>query len=110
MIALAKAENLNIKQLYLRLAGSHGKLMLVGSVERIADTMRAWYDAHACDGFILQPSYMPGNLDDVCKNLVPVLQERGLIRVGYEGSTLREHMGLARPLSRYTRTAGAARS
>ena len=101
MIALAKSEGLNIKQLYMRLAGSHGKLTLVGSVSRIADTMQAWFDAYACDGFILQPSHMPANLDEVATLLIPELQSRGLIRVGYAGTTLREHMGLARPASRY---------
>ena len=109
MIALARSEGLNIKGLYMRLAGSHGKLSMVGSVSRIADTMRDWFDGHACDGFILQPSYMPGNLDEVAKLLVPELQDRGLIRVGYEGTTLREHMGLARPVSRYAKSSDSAR-
>jgi hypothetical protein len=33
--------------------------------------------------------------------LVPELQRRALVRVGYEGTTLRENMGLKRPESRY---------
>ena len=101
VIALARDENLSIRQLYERLAGSHGKLTLVGSVSEVADTMRNWFEGDACDGFILQPTHMPGNLDDVCALLVPELQNRGLVRVGYDGETLRDHMGLRRPASRH---------
>jgi alkanesulfonate monooxygenase len=101
IIAIARKENMTIRQLYQRLAGSHGKLALVGSVTRIADTMQRWFDMGACDGFILQPSTMPGNLREVTDLLVPELRDRGLLRVGYEGATLREHLGLRRPASRY---------
>ena len=101
IVALARAEKLTIRQLYERLAGSHGKLALVGSVMQVADEMQRWFQAGACDGFILQPSHMPGNLDDIVNLLVPELQSRSLIRIGYEGATLRDHMGLRRPASRY---------
>ena len=76
IIAIARKDNLTIRQLYERLAGSHGKLALVGSVTRIADTMQRWYDMGACDGFILQPSTMPGNLREVIELLVPELQDQ----------------------------------
>jgi alkanesulfonate monooxygenase SsuD/methylene tetrahydromethanopterin reductase-like flavin-dependent oxidoreductase (luciferase family) len=98
---MARAEKMTIRQIYERLAGSHGKLSMVGSPGQIVDQMQAWYDAHACDGFIIQPSTMPGELRDVAELLVPELQERGLMRTEYEGATLRENMGLARPPSRY---------
>ncbi len=101
--AMAERDNLTIRQLYMRLAGSHGKLTLRGDVNTIADTMSQWFHSHACDGFIMQPSTMPGDLNDMADLLVPELQNRGLIRVGYEGATLREHMELKRPESRYAR-------
>ena len=99
---IARRENLNIRQLYERLAGAHGKLTLVGSVNQVADTMQEWFNGWACDGFILQPSYMPGELDDIVAYLVPELRHRGLIRVDYDGQTLRDNLGLARPQSRYS--------
>ena len=99
--ALAAAEKLTIRQLYERLAGSRGKLTLVGSVMQVADAMQEWFAAGACDGFILQPSYLPGELDEFADLLVPELQSRGLVRVGYEGTTLRDNLGLGRPASRY---------
>jgi FMN-dependent oxidoreductase (nitrilotriacetate monooxygenase family) len=104
--ALASRENLTIRQLYERLAGSHGKLTLRGTPTRIADQMQEWFDNWACDGFILQPSVMPGDLDDVAELLVPELQHRGLTRVGYAGATLRDNLGLLRPPSRYIQPTG----
>jgi len=101
VIHMARTENMTIRQIYERLAGSHGKLSMVGSPGQIVDQMQIWYDAHACDGFIIQPSTMPGELKDVAELLVPELQERGLMRTEYEGETLRDNMGLARPPSRY---------
>jgi len=101
---LARQENLTIRQLYERLAGSRGKLTLIGSVSRVADIMQEWFEAGACDGFILQPSYLPGELDEICELLVPELTARGLVRTGYDGNTLRNNLGLRRPISRYART------
>ena len=97
----AAREGLTVRQMWERLAGSRGKATMIGSVGDVADEMEQWFRAGACDGFILQPSYLPGELDEVCQMLVPELQRRGLTRVGYEGATLRDHMGLARPASRY---------
>jgi alkanesulfonate monooxygenase len=101
--ALVEREKMTIRQLYERIAGSHGKLTLRGTPAQIADEMENWYENTACDGFIVQPSYMPGDLNDICELLVPELQSRGLIRNGYEGcDTLRDNMGLGRPISRYS--------
>lgn len=102
--AMAERENLTIRQLYQRLAGSHGKLTLRGTPVQIADTMQDWFDAHACDGFIMQPATMPGDLDETIALLIPELRHRGLVREGYAGSTLRENLGLKRPPSRYARS------
>jgi len=48
----------------------------------------------ASDGFILVPHIVPGGLDAFADTVVPLLQERGVFRTDYEGSTLREHLGL----------------
>ena len=47
------------------------------------------------------PPYLPGGLDDFVELVVPELQRRGLFRTEYEGTTLRENLGLQRPQSRY---------
>ena len=101
VIAMARRENLTIRQLYQRLAGARGKRSTQGSVKRVADEMEEWFRAGACDGFILQPAYLPGSLNDVTELLVPELQRRGLFRTQYEGKTLRDNLGFARPKSRW---------
>ncbi len=101
VVALARRENLTIRQLYMRLAGARGKRTIIGSAQFVADEFQKWFEARAADGFIVQPSYLPGSLDDFAELVIPILQERGLFRSDYEGATLRENMGLERPASRY---------
>jgi alkanesulfonate monooxygenase len=45
--------------------------------------------------------HLPGGLDDFVDKVVPELQRRGLFRRDYEGSTLRENLGLPRPKNRF---------
>ena len=70
-----------------------------GSPEQIADYMGHWLKEGGCDGFILMPAQMPGELQLFVDQVVPELQRRGLFRSEYEGGALREHLGLSRPLS-----------
>ncbi len=74
---------------------------MVGSYKTIADQMQHWFENHACDGFIFQPPYLPGGLDEITQMLIPELQDRGLASTQYRGNTLREHMRLTRPRSRW---------
>ena len=68
-----------------------------GTARTVADRMQEWWEAGACDGFMLQIPYFPGGLERVVRPLVPELQRRGLFRTEYTGSTLRDHLGLTRP-------------
>jgi alkanesulfonate monooxygenase len=101
VLTWAREEKLSIRQLYQRFGGARGQRTLVGTAESIADEMEAWFLGHGCDGFLIQPSHLPGGLDDFVAGVVPVLQERGLFRTEYEGATMRENLGLPRPPSRY---------
>ena len=47
-------------------------------------------------------------LQDFADGVVPLLQQRGLFRTEYEGSTLREHFRLRRPVSRHLHPREAA--
>jgi alkanesulfonate monooxygenase len=69
--------------------------------------MVEWFSNDAADGFILQPAFLPGALDDFIEQVVPELQNRGVFRTEYEGPTLRENLGLARPANRYVAGARA---
>jgi alkanesulfonate monooxygenase len=99
-IALARRENLTVRQLAQRLGGYSG-LAMIGTPASIADEMEEWLTTDACDGFTIMFPYLPGGLDDFVARVVPELQRRGLFRTEYEGKTLRENLGLARPPNRF---------
>jgi FMN-dependent oxidoreductase (nitrilotriacetate monooxygenase family) len=106
---LAKRDNLSMRQIAQVVAGARAKLVMVGTPEQIVDRMEQWYVEEAADGFNIMPPYLPGGLDDFVTLIIPELQRRGLFRIEYTGRTLREHLGLPRPPSRYaTRTNEAA--
>lgn len=63
--------------------------------------MQAWLDGEGCDGFNVMFHSVPEGIDDVVDTLVPELQRRGIFRRDYEGSTLRENLGLPRPPNRF---------
>jgi len=99
-IALARRENLTVRQLAQRLGGYSG-LAMVGTAQTIADEMEEWLTSEACDGFTVMFPYLPGGLDDFVDRVVPELQRRGIFRREYAGKTLRENLGLSRPPNRY---------
>jgi len=99
-IALARSENLTVRQLAQRLGGFSG-LAMVGTPKMIADEMQKWLEAEASDGFTVMFPYLPGGLEDFVNRVVPELQNRGLFRRDYEGTTLRDHLGLPRPKNRF---------
>ncbi|TDK32207.1 LLM class flavin-dependent oxidoreductase [Rhizobium deserti] len=97
LTALARRENLTIRQLALRVAAGRGHHIVLGTPVEIADRMQEWFDGRAADGFNVMPPFFPEGLEDFTQSVVPILQERGLFRTEYNGSTLRDHLGLARP-------------
>lgn len=66
--------------------------------------MQQWLEEGAADGFVVMPPYMPGGAEDFLGKVVPELQRRGLFRSEYQGSTLRDHLGLRVPVSKNTTT------
>ncbi len=70
--------------------------MVVGTPEQIADSMQDWFDNGAADGFNIQCDVYPGGLELFVDHVVPVLQQRGIFRREYVGTTLREHYGVTR--------------
>jgi len=94
-----RQEKPTIRELYLR-SGITGSAK-IGTPSDIADAMQEWFENGACDGFNITPAHLPGGCEDFVELVVPELQRRGLFRAEYEGRTLRENLGLKRPVSRY---------
>jgi FMN-dependent oxidoreductase (nitrilotriacetate monooxygenase family) len=102
MLEKARRERMTLRDLYNLTAAARGHWVLCGSAERIADTLEDWFRAGAADGFNVMPPFFPGAFDDFVDLVVPILQERGLVRADYTGTTLRDHLGLTRPARRGT--------
>ena len=98
---LVERNNLTLRQLYLAVAGARGHRTVVGTPEQIADAIQDWFDNGAADAFNIMPPILPAGLTDFVDQVVPILQRRGLFRTEYEGSTLRENLGLLRPANRF---------
>jgi FMN-dependent oxidoreductase (nitrilotriacetate monooxygenase family) len=101
MLAKARRENMTLRDLYNLTAAARGHWVLCGSATSIADTLQQWFESHAADGFNVMPPYFHEGFEDFVDLVVPILQERGLFRADYEGTTLRAHLGLARPKNPY---------
>ncbi|MDT7641597.1 MAG: hypothetical protein QOC83_5885 [Pseudonocardiales bacterium] len=94
--ALAEAKQLSIRELIIAVTARQS---FIGTAAQVADTIDEFVQTDASDGFVLVPHITPGGLDEFADTVVPLLQERGSFRTEYEGTTLREHLGLsdARP-------------
>ena len=97
---VARAEGLTIRQLCRRVATARGHWSIHGTPSQIVDQLQAWFESEAADGFNVMPPWLPGGLDDFIDLVLPELRRRGLFREQYTGTTLREHLGLARPAGR----------
>lgn len=102
VIQLAKREALTVKQLYQYLGGARGHWVVVGTPEKIADEIQTWFENEAADGFNVMPPVLPESLNEFVDLVIPELQRRGIFRTRYEGTTLRENLGLKRPPNRFS--------
>lgn len=96
-VALARREHLTVRELLLRLGSGRGHRAFVGTPEQVADTIEVWATSGAADGFNVMPAVLPWGLEAFVDHVVPVLQQRGLFREDYSGTTLRDHYGLPVP-------------
>lgn len=100
VLQIAKQQGLTtIYELYMYLEKTHNHhLLLVGTPVQIVDEMEKWLQQGAADGFVFIPHLLPVGLEDFVQHVIPELQRRGIFRADYEGSTLREHLGLPVPV------------
>lgn len=101
VVDMARNEGLTIRQIIPRVVGARAHRIVCGTARQIADSLEEWFATDACDGFNIMPLTIPHGLEDIVAELLPELRRRGLFRTEYEGTTLRENLGLPQPVSRY---------
>lgn len=103
LLDLAARHKFTWKQLIRSVSDSRGHLMVVGTPNEIANTMVDVFNHRAADGFNVLPATIPSGLNDFVELVVPELRRQGKFRSRYlSGHTLRENLGLKRPLNRFT--------
>jgi alkanesulfonate monooxygenase SsuD/methylene tetrahydromethanopterin reductase-like flavin-dependent oxidoreductase (luciferase family) len=95
-VEFAEREKLTVRQIG-KWYGARTEGDMIGAPAEIADRMEHWMAQGAADGFMIQATHLPGAFCEFATNVVPELQRRGLVRTRYEGTTLRENLGLKRP-------------
>lgn len=89
----ARRDGLSIGDLARLIADGDGAV--VGTAIDVADHIEKYVVEAGVDGFTVSFPWLPGTLTAFTEGVVPELQRRGLFRTRYEGSTLRDHLGLA---------------
>ena len=64
----------------------------------IAEDMSEWFTEGACDGFMIAATHIPGAYEDFVQMVVPQLQNMGIVQSEYTTTTMRENLGLPKPL------------
>ena len=91
-----------LRELYNNVAGGRGHREIIGTPTQVADQLQEWFDNDAADGFNIMAPTFPQGLNDIVELVIPELQRRGIFKTEYEGTTLRENLGLKRPVNPYT--------
>ena len=86
-----------LRELYNNIAGARGHREIIGTPTQVADQLQEWFENDAADGFNIMAPTFPQGLNDIVELVIPELQRRGLFKTEYEGTTLRENLGLKRP-------------
>ena len=83
---VSAAKKLGIRDTVIQMTGGQ---TFVGTASFVAETMNDFVQQNGSDGFVLAPHLTPTGLDDFVDDVVPLLQERGVLRTEYETTTLR---------------------
>jgi FMN-dependent oxidoreductase (nitrilotriacetate monooxygenase family) len=73
-----------------------------GAPATVADQIQEWFEARALDGLNVGVGH-PSQWRRFREEVVPILQERGVVRTAYESTTLRGNLGLPVPENRYAK-------
>jgi FMN-dependent oxidoreductase (nitrilotriacetate monooxygenase family) len=101
IIEMAQREDLTVREVLSRLGGGRGHFTFVGTPEQIADTIIAWFEGGAADGFNIMAPALPSSLGTFIEHVLPILRGKALFREDYRGTTLRDHYGLPIPANQF---------
>lgn len=105
-VDIAREPHVTLRHLVQRVTVDGGHYTTFGSFDDVADELESWFTTGAADGFAIGVRGDGAGFDDFVAEVVPRLQDRGLFRRRYEGTTLRENLGLPIPdgaLPRFSR-------
>jgi N-acetyl-S-(2-succino)cysteine monooxygenase len=102
VVKTAREHNMTLRQIARHTAAGTGHRVIIGTAQYMADEMEKWLKEEAADGFNVVCNHYPKPFEDFCSEVVPELQRRGVFRSEYEGTTLRENLGLKIPANRYS--------
>jgi len=97
IIETARMHQMTVREVYEKLVVSKGHRQLIGTAAEVADDLQEWFEQGGADGFNVMPAQMPDGLNGFAEFVIPELQRRGLFRTAYEGTTLRQHLGVPNP-------------
>ena len=103
IIELAQRESLTVREILSRPGGGRGHFTFTGTPDQIVDTIVAWFEGGAADGFNIMAAALPSGLETFIDHVLPVLRRKGLFREEYTGATLREHYALPVPANQFHR-------
>jgi FMN-dependent oxidoreductase (nitrilotriacetate monooxygenase family) len=95
------AKGMTIRDVAKVLATAGAAPVFAGTPKDIADQMEAWFKGGAVDGFNLMFPVLPDDWMQFAERVVPELQRRGIARKNYGPGTLRDRLGLPRPINRF---------
>ncbi|GFZ62749.1 Nitrilotriacetate monooxygenase family FMN-dependent oxidoreductase [Pseudomonas amygdali pv. eriobotryae] len=102
LVSFARNNDLTVRELIKAKGGSVSMhRMIVGTPEQVADSIEEWFLSGAVDGFNIAPDVIASGLPAFVDHVVPELQRRGIFRTAYEGTTLRDRLGLRTPVSQF---------
>jgi FMN-dependent oxidoreductase (nitrilotriacetate monooxygenase family) len=97
---LASSQGLTLRQT-VEAVSSPKRTPFAGSPQTVADELQRWFEHGAVDGYSFHLGH-PAQTRRLVEDVLPILRDRDVLRRDYEGSTLRENLGLPFIENRHT--------
>lgn len=92
---ITSLEEITPRQLVRRVEGGHR--LAIGTPREVADDILRWWSSGAVDGFNIHIPVLPDGIAEFNREVIPLLQAAGAFPTSYDGSTIRERLGLRDP-------------